>query len=384
MPLTFGLTGMDPTTESELKTAFTDANARQGDRWELVADSQARFVIVDMDSMYGPMSWLRLHAAGKQVIGLTAATRTQADFRLKRPFDSDAVAELLRALAEHAGEELPDLAATAVPAGMTPAPQPQDRLPEESLPPTPEPQHRAPEPSSAAAGARIPELVVPETSGSMPVAADITAPAAPARAPGTAPAAPPSAPLMDAEPATLAEWLSSGKLSGRLRYRQGDASVLIDAGARQYFAGPTLKPMAPLFQGKVIRNDFETVDGAVWSREVVALGDPQPLARLVWFGALLAGKGQLIGGQDPSARYHMLKWPQTEREYPKHFRVATAMMKGPSKLEEIAAVSGVPVGDVADFVNANLATGFAEAFREPEPETEAPKPSGLFGRLRGR
>ncbi len=396
MPLTFGLTGMDPATESELKNAFAEANARQGTRWELVADSQADFVIVDMDSMYGPMSWLRLHAAGKQVIGLTAAARTQADFRLERPFTADSVEELLRALGESTGQALPDLAATAVPAGMTPAPQPQDRLPEEAPPPAARPDKRAPEPGSAAAGARVPELVVPETPQAMPVAADISAPTpsvpaplpsvpAPAPSAPAAPAAPPRpAPTADAEPATLAEWLSSGRLGGRLRYRHGGTSVLFDTATRQYFGSATLKPMAPLFEGKVAQNDFEKVDDAIWTEQIASLGDPQPLARLVWFGALLAGKGTLIGGQDPAARYHMLKWPQTEREYPKHFRIATAMMKGPSTMDELAAASGVPVTDVADFINANLATGFAEAYREPEPESEAPKPTGLFSRLRGR
>jgi hypothetical protein len=41
-----------------------------------------------MDSMYGPMSWLRLHAAGKQVIGLTSAARTQTDYRIERPINA--------------------------------------------------------------------------------------------------------------------------------------------------------------------------------------------------------------------------------------------------------------------------------------------------------
>ena len=50
-----------------------------------------------------------------------------------------------------------------------------------------------------------------------------------------------------------------------------------------------------------------------------------------------------------------------------------------------AAASGVPAADVADFVNANLATGYAEHVPEPEPEPGAPaKPTGLFGRFRGR
>jgi hypothetical protein len=74
MPLTLGLTGMDPATEAELTAAFAEANARLGEPWQLVAEGVADHVVVDMDSMYGPMSWLRLHAAGKHVIGLTAAS----------------------------------------------------------------------------------------------------------------------------------------------------------------------------------------------------------------------------------------------------------------------------------------------------------------------
>jgi hypothetical protein len=108
------------------------------------------------------------------------------------------------------------------------------------------------------------------------------------------------------------------------------------------------------------------------------------LSRLVWFGGLLASQGVLAAGYDPQARYQLLKWPQTEREFPKHFRIATAMMKAPATLAEIAEASGVPLADVTDFLNASLATGFAGPYREPEPETEPPKPGGLFGRLRGR
>ena len=44
------------------------------------------------------------------------------------------------------------------------------------------------------------------------------------------------------------------------------------------------------------------------------------------------------------------------------------------------AASGVPLPDVIDFVNASLATGYAEFVPETAPEpAEAPK-SGLFGR----
>ena len=97
------------------------------------------------------------------------------------------------------------------------------------------------------------------------------------------------------------------------------------------------------------------------------------------------GNGGLVG-LDPQGRFQLNKWPQTEREYPRHFRIATQMMRGPATVAEIAEASGVPAADVADFVNANLATGFAEPVVEvPDAADEAPRArGGLLGRLRNR
>lgn len=388
MSNTLGFTGMDSATESALQAAFNSANARTGGRWQLLSEQDADFVVVDMDSMYGPMSWLRLHANGKRVIGLTSAARTQTDFRLPRPFDADAVATLLAELeggspgeaapavdtvdATPEPEPAPAHVEPARPAGMTPAPQPYDQLPEEQptvvgeeLPPQTEPLS-IPTPTTTAPASHEPPSV----------AVGQVLPAAPSIAPHV------PAPVV--APDTLAGWLRAGRVQGRVRFSRGGASVLIDAPGQQYVGPPALKPLAPLFEGEVAAGDFEPVAAADWERESAATGTAQPLARLVWFGALVAGQGTLAPGYDPGARYQLLKWPQTEREFPKHFRIATAMMKGPATLAEIAEGSSVPVADVADFVNANLATGFAEPWREPVPEPDAGKTGGLFGRLRGR
>ena len=138
MSLTLGMTGMDPATESDLKSAFEQANARLPRRWRLVPETDADHVVVDMDSMYGPMSWLRLHAAGKKVVGLTSARRSQTDFHLPRPFDADTVAALLQDIAG-------GVPADAEPAGMSPSPVPQDELHEEHPLPADE-EARAPGP----------------------------------------------------------------------------------------------------------------------------------------------------------------------------------------------------------------------------------------------
>ncbi|HEU4813105.1 MAG TPA: hypothetical protein VFS99_02620 [Xanthomonadaceae bacterium] len=354
MPLNFGLTGMDPATEADLKTAFAEANRVSGGRWQLVPEGEADYVVVDMDSMYGPMSWLKLHASGKTVIGLTSSQRTQTDFLLPRPFTAAALSNVLDAILAQASDPVAasvkaaqldeavsipaDAPAPAArPSGLTPAPQATDQLPEE------QPMEAHPEP-------------VPQP-----------APPAPARDP------------------VFSDWMAPQALSGKLRYqREGGPVLLIDADARQYHGPAVLKPLADYFKGHVRAEDFTPADPSAWSAEAGKLGAAQPLSRLAWYGGLQAGSGAVLPGYDPQGKFHLTKWPQTEREFPKHFRIATAMMKGPATLQEIAEASGVPVADVADFVNANLATGFAEQWVEPAPDPNDAQKSGLFGRLRGR
>lgn len=358
MAQTLGMTGMDPATESALKAAFEQANARLARAWRLVPDQEADYVVVDMDSMYGPMSWLRLHGVGKKVIGLTSAPRTQADFHLAQPFSGDSVAALLEAIASGTVvPAAPEPVAPSVPSGMSASPVPQDQLPEE-LPAPRDEEELAPLgptlPASIEAGTLAPTTVQPALA---PVAV-----AAPVRERG------------------LFDWLAPGALSGRVRYRD----LLIDADQRQYHGPAALKPLAGHFDGVVERDAFMPVDEATWARESAALGAAQPLARLHWYGGLMAGHGALLPGYDPEGRYRLAKWPQTEREFPKHFRIATQMMKAPATLDEIAAGSGVPREEVVDFVNASLATGYAEPVREQSPEPTEPAKAGLFGRLRGK
>jgi hypothetical protein len=355
MALTLGMTGMDPATETALRAAFDQANARLGRVWRLLPDQEADYVVVDMDSMYGPMSWLRLHAAGKQVIGLTSAARAQTDFLLAKPTDGAALRELLSEIAAQSGDATTPQAAAApaaVPSGMAPSPAPQDQLPEE----LPQPRD---EEEQVPAGPGLPDSV---EAGTL--------------APTTIEPAP-----MPPSERGLFDWLVPGVLTGRQRFRD----LLLDFDRRTYHGPAALKPLAGHFQGAVSREEFAAVDDATWAREATALGAEQPLQRLQWFAALVMGGGTLLPGYEPDGRYRLGKWPQTEREFPKHFRIATTMMKGPATLDEIASGSGVSREDVIDFVNANLATGFAEAVSDgPSEPAEPVKSPGLFGRLRGR
>ena len=187
---------------------------------------------------------------------------------------------------------------------------------------------------------------------------------------------------------TLGQWLGTDGLDRRVRLqREGGPVLLVDPRSKVWHGPASLKPIAPYFEGTLLIEDFQTPDAGAWESEAAGLGAAQPLSRLQWLGGLVSGHGTLLPGQDPDGKYRLVKWPQTEREYPKHFRIATAMMKGPATVDEVAAASGVPREEVADFVNANLATGYAEFVppAPPVPDTPAPKPAGgLFGRIRGR
>ncbi|NZA26341.1 hypothetical protein H0E84_08080 [Luteimonas sp. SJ-92] len=382
MALTIGFTSMDQATETALRAAFADANAELHAHFSLVPETTADYVVIDMDSMYGPMGWLRLHAAGKQVVGLTAAPRTQADFRLGRPFDTVMVIGLLREIAAKAGI---DLAAepTATETETAPPPMAEPRQPQPPPPSDAAPAPSAEEPEAGAAAASEapgqPSPDLPESGGST---AEPAAPPSPLPLRHAAPA-PTPAPALARDP-VLADWLQPGALSGRRRYRRGSGPELwIDLGTREYHGPALLKPLAGYFEGTVREEDLERVDDQAWATGIAAAGDAQPLSRLVWLGGLSAGKGELLPGNDPDGRYRLTKWSQTEREYPRHFRIATAMMRGPATLAEIAEASSTPLPEVADFINANLATGFAELVPEPEPEPESPARSGgFFGRLR--
>ncbi|MGH8078995.1 MAG: hypothetical protein ACREP7_00380 [Lysobacter sp.] len=407
MPLTLGLTGMDPATESALQTAFKVANTRLGGHWSLVPEQQAEFVVVDMDSMYGPMSWLRLHASGKAVVALTAAQRTQADYLLAHPFNADSIAHLLGEIAAQTGQALPTPAPAPAPAPVVPAtveiPQQSRTDPTASLPdvvvellqmdlaqakaaaaaqlaaapaPTPAPTP-APAPVVTAASA----APAPAPPNPAQAADPIPTPAATTAAPAAVVAAASSA--ITASGDGMLDWLVPGRLRGLVRVGSGSERLLIDADHRKYHGPPALKPLAGLFDRGFGASEFEIVPAAQWDAAAALLGAPMPLNRLVWFGNLLAGRGRLAPGYDPQRRYRMTKWPQTEREYPKHFRIATVMMKAPATLSEIAEASGVTEAEVADFINANLATGFAEPEGDPTP-AEPAKSGGLFGRLRGR
>ena len=406
MTLILAITGMDPETELALRTAVKLSLPRFDGAWQLAGEAEASHVIVDMDSMYGPMSWIRLHASGKRVIGLTSAQRTQADHHLAKPIRSETVVSLLERIAatdraapaaqahddrvRSADAGPPDaVAPSAVPATPESPRTPAAAADELAAPPPPDrPATTGPAATTSTNTASGPTPAPVSTSVPPPSSPSPPAPGAEAEPPPADAADPVPEESAPPPPRSLLHWLRPGTLRGRWQLASGPVALAFDADARTYAAPAALKPLAPLFAGEVAREAFVALDEAQW-QAAIARHPAQPLARLLWLGGLLdrKGSGELLDGHDPQGRYRLARWPETEREFPRHFRIATAMMKGPATVVELAAASGMPAGDVADFVNANLATGFAE-YVPPPPvapsPAEAARPTGLLGRLRGR
>lgn len=388
-------TGMEAAEQERLAAMFAEANRRLGNRWSLVREGEAEVVIIDVDSLYGHMSWLKAHNSGRTVVAMSSSARADADHVLLRPVTLDALAALL------AGQEDGAPAAAATPAARVDAPpRPEPAAPAPARAVTPEPV-RAPAPAAPAAApaAPAPPAVPPRrVSAEQPAvppravsaeqravpaapkpAAAASTPAAPAPAPAAAPAAPPREPR-------LIDYLQPGALPGAVKLSRGEAPMLVlDPTARVYFGGSSLKDFLPYTREPIAPAAWTVVPASELAKLKQELGGAQPFARLLWLAALTGGGGELAPGLDPNGRYKLVKWPQIEREFAKHFRIATTMMKGLLTVAEIAQQSGASTEDVADFINANLVTGYAEAESVPDGgDAAAVARGGLLGRLRGR
>ena len=337
---TLCFTGFSREEAAEVQRHFEQANT--DGRFALAPEAEADVLVIDMDSMYGHMTWLKARSGGKTTVAVTSGERAETNFLLRRPLGVEPVRALLRELT----------------AGVADA---------------------ATSPSSAAApsaGTAAAEVHPATQTDPVPVLADIPDPApaiAPSIAPGTTPARHASADYIAAyttgqmaalptnlvphEP-RLSDLLAPGQLAGLARLqRDGAPALLLDPASQTWVGSATLKPLLPLLSMPISAADFEPVDAAQFDQARLASGGAQPYLRLLWLSGLDAGHGQLLAGYSAARKFALTRWPQIEREYPKHFRLATVMMKGPALVRELVDASGVAEADVVDFINAGLVIG---------------------------
>lgn len=161
-------------------------------------------------------------------------------------------------------------------------------------------------------------------------------------------------------PVNAAEALALGMATSARKLTGPDgAELVIDPERGAYhFESTSLKPLLAIMQQPAKQWEPVFSEGLVAAR---ANHPAQPLERLLWFAGLVATPGILGRKLSRGERYKLAGWPETEREYPKHFRIAKAMLKDPVTADEIAAVSGMPYEEVVDYMNASHASGRLEA-----------------------
>lgn len=342
---TLCITGFSKEDAASLQGQFELANARLSRHWSILPENDAQVLIIDMDSMYGHMSWLKGHSSGKVTIGVTAGNRAETDHVLTRPVSTEALTRLLGELAGKTPGDAPMTRPAAAPEPVAPAP--------------------VAAPAPVPAPAPTPAPVSPRTTGQM-----AAMPADPVRTTGQMRAMPaepvrttgsmPAMPALPPQDPMLGYYLRSGVLTGPVKAQLPGAPLLVlDPATQTYAGGGPLKVFLPYAEAVLRESDFTPIDAAELAAHVKQLGGSQPWIRLAWLAGLASGKGMVLPGTSPNAKFKLIKWPQSEREFPKHFRIATVMMKGPALLTEIADQSGASLAEVTDFVNANLATGYA-------------------------
>ncbi len=311
---TLGLSGLDRDEEKLFRQLF---EALREPGWALAAEDDAGVLIIDFDSMYGQMAWLRAQDGPRTIVALTAGARADATHVLKRPVSEKALRDLLRRLVSE-----------------------------------------VPEVESEARG-EVPESAVEAIE------------------------APPPEPVVEPRARVMLDYLQPGLLAGPARLRDSDPPLAIDVTAGTYLGGTALKPLAVHCARSLEDDDWEPLSASEYAALAASLGKPQPLARLSWLAGLSGFDGQLGPELAGSVRFKLSKWPQTEREYPRQFRIATALLKQLSTVDELAAASGASPGEVADYINACHAIGMIEHEGVPAPQApEPPARGGLLGRLR--
>lgn len=344
--LTVCIAGAEADVTARFAAMLEEQRHHLDSRWQAASPASADLLVIDTDSLYGHMDWLKASASGRLVASWSSATETgDEQLRLHKPI----IADDLVALLNRVGTQL---------TGSSPSRSEPEKAAEPPRP-TAEP---AP-PTAAEAPRDLPVHVATES-----VAAPIAA-----HEPGAVPS-PRGMRLTD-----LLE--IDSPLKGRLRLAaDGLPTLFLDPHHRNWHTESTLKTLSGWCTRALSSLDVQSAEDAQFPAATAKMPG-QPYARLKWLAHLVNGEGRLEPGLDVNARYKLARWPTSEREFPKHFRIATVMLKQASTLDEIAAQSGATIAEVADFINAYHAIGYIE-HDQPESAQEDTRRSGLFGRTR--
>jgi hypothetical protein len=306
--------------------------------WQNADAADADLLLIDIESTYGQMDWLRARSRGRLVIAYTSAiVPIEPEFSLRKPVVSGDLIALLNRIG--AGlEGKPAASIIMQPANAPTYEQPPVPAEEPIVAATPPATVARAEPARSTAPAHPRTFFIDELLGAL------SATAAPVR--------------------LVAEGLPS---------------IIADPSHQRWHAGVGLKALTGWCRKPLTIEQLVSLDAEEFTNAIEILPG-QPYSRLIWFARLTRSEGNLDPALSPDARYRLNRWPQVEREFPKHFRIATAMMRGTGTLDEIAAQSCAGIADVADFISAYHAIGYVEC--DSTPAMPMADRSGLLDRMR--
>jgi hypothetical protein len=174
---------------------------------------------------------------------------------------------------------------------------------------------------------------------------------------------------------TLVEFLAEGALGGPPRIAPPDLPALVlDPKERVYHCSASLVALEPYCRLQMKRSYWVPLTSADLA---VVRGEsaPQPYDRLRWLDALVKGSGTLARHLDPGGVYRLRQWFRVAHDFPRAYRISATLLR-PARLHEVAAATGLPMGEVFDVVNAWDAIGYVECQPRERLRGGEPPPGG--------
>ena len=182
--------------------------------------------------------------------------------------------------------------------------------------------------------------------------------------------------LKDDPPRPLLDFLREDTVSSPTQLRLDEApAITLDPLRRLFHAAGAIGALAPYVEHGIPGERATAVAGAELAR--VRLTEPaRSYDELRWLTTLLRSGGTLHSRLDPGGTF-LVREPLTiDPDYHAHGPI-TASMKAPTRLHDIARMSGAAMADVFDMVNAYDSIGRLEWTPRPPRAAEPEKTSAL-------
>ena len=182
-------------------------------------------------------------------------------------------------------------------------------------------------------------------------------------------------------PNSLRDYLRGNLLGGPATITlPGSPPLTLDPKGRVFHSpAPSLGALTPYCRKALPSRDWHTLTTAELGR-VRDEQPAQPYTRLIWLATLVQSGGRLAAHLDPGGRYRLKDGALAEADQPSHAKISS-VMRDMAKLNEISAVSGAPMTEVFDVINAYEAIHALETERR-QPRYSEPASSGFFAKLR--